>query len=62
MTSLPGHEMVVVSLEIDDSSGFVKRDAPEDVVEGRVGRDAGDDGAKRVEEIGSESIDLKKRV
>ena len=48
MTCLPSHEMVVVALEIDDASRFVERDAPEDVVEGRVGRDAGDDSAERV--------------
>ena len=56
----PGNEVVVEPLEIDDASGFVEGDAPEDVVESRVGRHARDDGSEGVQEVGAESINLKK--
>ena len=53
--------MIIVALQVDDASGFVECDAPEDVVEGRVGRHAGNDGAKGVQEVGAEPVDLEWR-
>ena len=50
--------MIIVALQVDDASGFVECDAPEDVVEGRVRRHARNDGTERIQKVGPESIDL----
>ena len=54
----PGYKMVVEPLQVDDAPGLVEGDAPEDVVEGGVRRHARNDGAERIQKVGSESIDL----